>query len=80
MWLYINNLLTSTISFSNEHIQVVVLFAVPGLEDDEEEALDQLRMLEEEMHDMCSVPWLIYPIPYPCMVFLPTFTIKINEM
>ena len=25
-----------------------------GLEDDEEEALDQLRMLEEEMHDMCS--------------------------
>ena len=34
------------------------LFAVPGLEDDEEEALDQLRMLEEEMHDMCSVPWL----------------------
>ncbi|CAK9009482.1 unnamed protein product [Durusdinium trenchii] len=26
-----------------------------GLEDDEENALDELRMLEEEMHDMCAV-------------------------
>eukprot|EP00438_Fugacium_kawagutii_P019226 Skav230549 [mRNA] locus=scaffold1605:45249:48744:- [translate_table: standard] len=25
-----------------------------GLQDEEEEALDELRMLEEEMHDMCS--------------------------
>ena len=29
---------------------------MPGLEDDEENALDELRMLEEEMHDMCAEP------------------------
>ena len=50
--------------------------SVPGLEDDEEEALDQLRMLEEEMHDMCSVPCLIHPfylIPSMGLVYLATF-------
>lgn len=32
-----------------------------GLEDDEENALDELRMLEEEMHDMCAE---LHPIDF----------------
>ena len=31
-----------------------VLVFLEGLEDDEEEALDQLRLLEEEMQDICA--------------------------
>lgn len=36
-----------------------------GLQDEEEEALDELRMLEEEMHDMCSASRRQTPVMDP---------------
>ena len=41
-------------------LSVDTLHRPEGLEDDEEEALDQLRLLEEEMHDICSEPLVAF--------------------